>query len=193
MRLFMAVDLDEGARSLATRAIRNIEQKIQSADTAPRVAWVAVENLHVTVRFLGRVDEQLAERLIDEFQTPLTARGFTAAIGGLGAFPERGAPRAIWIGVLDGLRGFCEVYEEVWRRIRPLGVAPEGRPYSPHLTLGRVKQASRGAVDVLRGALQEGSRGSARWHVDRVTLYESRLSPGGSQYHARATARLMTA
>ena len=93
---------------------------------------------------------------------PLAAPRFRAAIGGLGAFPARGTPRVVWIGVLEGLRGFQLVYEELGRRISPLGCFPEDQPYSPHLTLGRVEDASRSAVDLLCRAVREGLSRSAR-------------------------------
>ena len=192
MRLFIAVDLDERARSFAAEAGAAVDERLRRSGSALRVAWVPAENMHSTIRFLGHANEVLATRLIDEFQMPLTAPRFTAAIGGLGAFPARGTPRVVWIGVLEGGGGFQRVYEEIGRRIGPLGVLPEDRPYSPHVTLGRVRDASRAAADRLRRAVREGMSGSARWHVGHVTLYESRLSSHGPRYQSHATAPLAT-
>jgi 2'-5' RNA ligase len=97
----------------------------------------------------------------------------------VGAFPPRGAPRVFWAGLTDGRDHLLEVERAVSQRLGPL-VPPEDRPYSPHLTLARVKEPG----SLSRPALFEGlaTRQFGKVHVDAITLFESRLSSKGASH-----------
>lgn len=179
MRLFVALELDERARKL----LADYQQQLSSLDQAVR--WVHPEQIHLTLKFLGEVPDQ---------QVPLVAKALDALddqpafdfeMEGVGYFGSPRSPRVIWAGVrapnppLTTLQGICE---EV---LSPLGYPPEGRAYSPHLTLGRVKDFQAGkhvadAVDQLKTQVS----GRLVQAAEEVTLFESILGPRGSRYVA---------
>ncbi len=183
----MAVLLPEDVRaSLAGAAAR-----LRAA--APDVAWVAPENLHVTLKFLGQVDEAHLHALAAALAA--AARGgpaFEARVVGLGAFPSVGRPRVLWAGVRDGAEALAALAARVEAACVGLGFAPETRPFAAHVTLGRVRslRCPRRAprlADLLDAAAGEEL---GRLRVERVALMESRLSPHGARYLERASAPL---
>ena len=89
----------------------------------------------------AKFESHASSRWSPSLTPPLDARSFTLRIGGGGAFPPTGAPRAIWLGLATGREGLIAVHEQLRGRLVPLGFAPEARPYSPHLTIARVKEA----------------------------------------------------
>ena len=106
---------------------------------------------------------------------------FTVAVGGVGVFPGRGDPRVLWVGIGGDLPEAARLQQSIERQLLPLGFAPENRPFTPHLTLGRVK-GKRGAgwrVDLERHE-GEGSLGS--FEVEECALVESRLDGSGATY-----------
>ena len=111
---------------------------------------------------------------------------FRIELRSFGAFPARGAPRVIWIGVREGAGPLGALCDEVARRLLPLGYSPDAQAYRPHLTVGRVRRAAGG----LRAALTAASAGIAlrqvSWSVGRAVLFESRLSAAGPAYRVVA-------
>ncbi len=157
---------------------------------APDVAWVAPGNLHLTLKFLG----QVAPARLDASAAALegTVRGaaaFDAAVVGLGAFPTVTRPRVIWAGVSEGAPALSGVAARVDAALAALGFPPEARPFSPHVTLGRVRVAGHAPrlADLLGAAAYQDF---GRMRVERVVLMESRLSRGGPRYSERASVRL---
>jgi 2'-5' RNA ligase len=137
------------------------------------------------VWFLGEVSEARAEAVLDSLRPPLQQPAFTLHLAGLGAFPPSGPPRVFWMGVADGRNELSRVHDEVGVRLAPWGFEGEGRPYSAHLTLARVKEppppAARAAIrHLLRDADADG--GSCR--IDALTVFRSRTSPSGAVYEA---------
>ena len=191
MRLFIAVDLDEGSRRAAAALGEEVARLLLAAGAADRrgVTWVSAHNLHLTLRFLGEVDEertdQLVARLGDPFQTP----AFQLTLSELGVFPPEGPPRVVWIGVKEAGGSLAALYREIEARLRPLQFEPEARPFHPHLTLGRFrKPAGRRARDLVCTEIPPQDIGPSR--VDHVTLYRSDLSPRGPTYTPLVQARL---
>lgn len=189
MRLFIAVDLDEPARAAAAADADALARQLAKGPAAPRIAWVPAGKLHLTVRFLGQVPDEKAAALAGAFQRGFKTAAFEASLSGLGVFPETGSPRVVWIGIGDGAASFQALHREVEAGLAPFGFEPEGRPFSAHLTLGRVREA-RGSAARIRETLARELRRPARWRVDRLTLYESRLSPKGPTYVPVAYAPL---
>ena len=179
MRLFVAVDLDASVRHAAGAVAQALQQRL--GETL-RARWVPADNMHLTVRFIGHVHEDRVSAVIDALRPELPVERFAIALGDPGVFPPHGPPRVLWIGLAEGLPSLRATHEELNRRLRPLGFEPESRPYSAHLTLARVKEASRGSAAATREALRAVRVGAARCHIDHVTLFESRLSPRGSIY-----------
>lgn len=139
------------------------------------------ERLHITVRFIGHVDDAQGQAISRALESRLDAPAFDLTIEGVGAFPPRGAPRVFWAGLTDGRDGLLRLERDVSARLAGL-VPPEERPYAPHLTLARVKEPA----GVARAALFEGltDRLFGRVRVEAITLFESRLSSKGPTYVA---------
>jgi 2'-5' RNA ligase len=157
---------------------------------APSVAWVAPDNLHLTVKFLGGVEPGQVEAVTAALRATVSATPpFELAIAGLGAFPTASRPRVIWAGVSGGREPVCRLAGEVEAALEPLGFAPESRPFSPHLTLGRIREPRpdrRLAALIARGA----GRAFGDLRVTSVSLMRSVLGPGGPRYSELAAVAL---
>ena len=144
------------------------------------MAWVAADNLHVTVKFLGGVDETRLAEAAAGLQRGATVPAFEAEICGLGAFPTTGRPRVLWAGA-PGSPAFTRLAEGIDGALAGLGFPPEGRGFTPHVTLGRVREPRRDVA--LTEALEAAAaRPFGAFRVERVSLMRSDLSPRGARY-----------
>jgi 2'-5' RNA ligase len=185
MRLFVAVELDD-----ATREAVRVEQRSAAKQFGRQssLRLIDPQQVHLTLAFLGNVAEPLVESLTALMTQPIaTTAPFRIGIGGLGAFPPHGAPRVLWLGLTTGVTQLNELHREVAARIATLRIPLEERVFRPHLTIGRWRQARpsdrpRAAGDTLARV--------AEMTVDRVTLFESRLSSQGASHFPLAHALL---
>lgn len=179
LRLFIAVEIPAEVRQNIYKETQNFRKGVDFL-----VRWVPVENMHLTLKFLGDVSPSNVEFLKQMLRNEAEAVScFSLHLTGLGAFPTSRRPRVIYIGIqapaaLDALQRGIEA------GCRRLGYDSEERPFSAHLTLGRVKQ-NVGAADQqkIRRAIESTQvdlLGTAR--VDSVHLYKSELHPSGSVY-----------
>jgi 2'-5' RNA ligase len=144
--------------------------------------WVPLQNMHLTVRFIGQVDDDHAPPLIDALTAPVDVAPFDMEFAGCGVFPPSGAPRVLWIGLTRGLSSLATLHEVFNRRLRPFGFEPEARPFNAHLTLARIKDAPGGSGRAVRDALARVTAPPARSQVSRATVFRSHLSPKGPRY-----------
>jgi 2'-5' RNA ligase len=159
------------------------------------VRWVPSHNIHLTLKFLGEVPgshlDFINQLLIN---TADANTEFDMQVTGLGSFPPSKRPRLIWIG-LQAPGALASIQQAIESGTTRLGYEKETRSFSPHLTLGRVKQTlSPGETDKIQRALksvQVGNIATAR--VDSVHLYKSDLRPTGSIYTKLFTAKLQAA
>jgi RNA 2',3'-cyclic 3'-phosphodiesterase len=152
------------------------------------VAWVAAPNLHVTLKFLGQVDEARLPTLSDALRAAVgEQRAFDIGVRGLGAFPSTTRPRVLWAGLDDASGALRVLAERVDRCCADLGVPRETRPFAGHVTLGRVREPRRqpALADQLTRPDDFG-----RVRVERVSLMRSELSPRGARYSELAAAPL---
>jgi 2'-5' RNA ligase len=146
------------------------------------VAWVAADNFHVTLKFLGEV----AAASLPQIEATLGAAAapaapFTLGVRGLGAFPSPARARVIWAGAAEGAGAAIRLAARVEEALEPLGFVRETRPFVPHVTLGRAREPRRRPA--LAAALAAGAtREFGRVAVARVSLMRSALSPRGSRY-----------
>lgn len=192
MRLFFALALDEPVRASATRVADMLQQRLERARCARAVKWVERENLHITMRFLGEVDEKGAHALFGGACERLLCSPFDLSVGGAGAFPPSGPPHALWIGTDDptGVESVRAVFALLEQRLATLGFEPEPRAHAPHMTLGRVREINRSRGRELRQWLSEVPGNLGTLHVSRVTLYRSHLSSSGPRYEVVAEVPL---
>ena len=187
MRLFAAAELDDTVRNRAA-AVSATLRAAAVADGRRAVSWVAPENLHITLRFIGDTDEATAERIVGQLVRPLDLPAFEVSIAGAGSFPPSGPPRVVWLGVGDGGVELAAVAREVNRRLEAIGLPREDRPFRAHLTIGRVKAPTGPRFREALSAARNVAVG--RCIVRGVTLFESRLSSSGSTYSVVATSPL---
>lgn len=145
MRLFTAIDP-------SAEVLARLERMISVLRPEALVKWSPVDNLHVTIKFIGQWPESRLEELNDALTSLLPRHPFTAEVRNLGWFPDDHSPRILWIGV-DGGDPLLELARETDECLAKFGIPKEDRPFKPHLTLARMK--SPVPLRRLRHRLQE--------------------------------------
>jgi 2'-5' RNA ligase len=182
MRLFVAIELgDPLIRSLVAR-IDRLRHEIEQAWPRLPVRWVGASNLHITLVFLGEVGEESSLAVRAALDRPIAVAPFELTLAGLGIFPSSGPLRVVWMGVAQGAEPARVIHAEVARRLAPLDYRPESRPYTPHLTIARVKDARGPGARQARELVRRFPAGGGVTRVESVTLFRSHLSPRGSTY-----------
>lgn len=176
MRTFVAIEFSDAVRS------KLCELGARLRRSGANASWVKPEHLHLTLRFLGEIDESLAGRICDLLLLKYAGlRIFELTVQGVGAFPAIHKPAVVWAGVSPLEGGLEEAYRHADAAAGEIGVAPEGRPFHPHATLARVRQPSR--LQALVTAIEkERSFNAGGFTVRAVSLFRSELTPRGSIY-----------
>ena len=144
--------------------------------TRSSMRWTKPENLHLTLRFLGNVDQGKLDGIYTAL-TPLTSAPFTLQADGFGAFPNTARPHSIWLALAEGGDHSVSLAERIAEALLPLGF-DRPRPIRPHLTLGRVKQSN----DDWPSVLSNTPAAFPSITVTRFTLWQSDLTPDGPIY-----------
>ncbi|MEE9284667.1 MAG: RNA 2',3'-cyclic phosphodiesterase [Dehalococcoidia bacterium] len=188
IRAFVAIELTPEMQ----RALGEVQARVKAAIDAP-VRWVAPESTHLTLKFLGDIDHDQVEPIASAMaQAASDAQPFTLGLADVGGFPSLARPRVLWVGLRGDPpdtsgSGLVRLQSDLERRLEPLGFARERRPFTPHLTLGRVRSPGRLQWSQDPGGL--GSPGAAH-RVESVSLMQSILRPQGAAYHRLSSARL---
>jgi 2'-5' RNA ligase len=138
--------------------------------------------MHLTLRFLGEVSDDRASGVLGILRDPIPIVPFGVSWQGLGAFPPKGPPRVLWMGAGRGREAVLEIENALSARLESLGFEREARPYAPHLTLARVREAGGLRPVPLFEGIADQSIGTT--NVDAITLFQSKLSPKGPTYVA---------
>ena len=174
MRAFVAIDISDQVR----RAIAELLDGLRPLDSGVR--WSRPEGLHVTLKFLGEISAEQAEAARQGLAAVRGPVPFPVAIRGAGYFPNERAPRVVWLGVEAGPE-LAELAGAVEAALSSLGFPKENRPFSPHLTLARLRAPGR--VPAVQEALRRrqpvelGTFEAAAFH-----FYESKPAAGGTVY-----------
>jgi 2'-5' RNA ligase len=188
VRLFIAVDVDAATRRAVERLRERVRERLPAADRALR--WVEPANLHLTIRFLG--EQADPGRIEAALGPPFEQPAFDLAWHDPAWLPPRGRPRVFYLAVGDGVAPLQALEREITHRLAGLGVPPDERPFTAHLTLARVREGADphviGRLDA--ATAHEPVAAGLRVPVGTVVLYESRLSPRGSTYIARHRSAL---
>jgi 2'-5' RNA ligase len=184
MRLFIALDIDDGIRGRISRFIEGVHR------FAPDARWVRPESLHVTLKFIGEKPDEAVEEMrcaLSEVRTPpleMTLRGY-------GFFPEAREARVFWIGIDSGPR-LAGLAQQVDEALVGLEIAKPAQAFSPHLTLARCgsgaprrQKGDRLNRLFLRLQQQLAARPAPEFGTmtaREFCLYRSQLAPGGSRY-----------
>jgi len=175
MRAFIAIDLDREIKARLEELVRGLQA------TRADVRWVGAGGMHLTLKFLGPVDDGQAARI----QAILTGIGrrhpaFPLRPAGTGAFPNAGSPRVLWVG-FAAEPGLLALQADLDASLEAEGFEREARAFTPHLTLGRVKGPGR--IDKAMLELDKHREEAfGTMTARKVTLFESLLLPQGAEY-----------
>jgi 2'-5' RNA ligase len=189
MRAFIAIALPQEIRDFL-EGIQN-QLKPHGAD----VKWVEPRNIHLTLKFLGEIDESKLNRvsvILDEVAGLLPP--FAVTINAVGAFPKITSPRVIWAGIDKGDGEIKKIAQELEERIAEIGIPKEERRFSSHITIGRTRSGL--SLDKLAGGLEKtallAKDARQEFLANKITLFKSTLTPKGPIYEILKEANLKT-
>jgi RNA 2',3'-cyclic 3'-phosphodiesterase len=176
IRAFLAVDLSETYRAgLAT--VQDYLKK-SGAD----VRWTSVAGIHLTLKFFGEIEEDHVDTLAaTAADITCTTPSFTLGVQGVGTFPGPRNPRVIWLGLSGRTDILAMMVQNLEQAFVPLGFPSEKRPFTPHLTLGRVR-SSQGRETLSRALQTIALPDFPELLVDKLVLFRSTLRPQGALY-----------
>ena len=184
IRAFIAIELDEPVR----RGLADLEEDLKRSGA--EVKWVKPANLHLTLKFLGQVEEDAVSRVSGIMEEAVEGVApFGLRIAGAGSFPRGRRPRVVWVAAHEAGSTLEAIHRRLEKGLSSVGVAPDGRRFVAHVTLGRVRSGRRSerlADDIDRAAEREFGEVT----VDALTLFESTLTPTGPIYTAIGRASL---
>lgn len=177
-RTFIALELPDNVRAFLTREIARLSQAL------PGVRWVDPAGLHLTLAFLGELDDEaLAAAKTATQQAATPGAPFTLRTGALGTFGPRSTPRVIWIGMQGEMPHLLALQEALAQQLEDAGFPREQRPYSPHLTLARLKTPLAPEVLTrLDTLLREPRREHTSWRAEDISVMKSELARSGAHY-----------
>ncbi len=195
VRAFIAVDISQEARAALADVINGLQQQGVSG-----VRWVRPEGIHLTLKFLGEIDPGLVDGIMNALGRAAQGTGaFRLALSDIGAFPNTNNPRVIWAGLKGELGHLKDIQEKIDREVHSTtGLPMETRPFTPHLTLGRM--GNRASSDERRRAGKAMAEAgpalpslpslNVSWRVEDVSLIRSTLTPQGAVYDLLGSRKL---
>ena len=175
IRSFIAVDLDEpNVRERIISAQRGLDQ------TRAQLKLVDPSILHLTLRFLGEIPQGTVESVKDAMNG-VQFSPFEVEFSGMGAFPNLNRINVVWVGIIRGQEQLNEIFRQLEPKLRQIGLAPDNKGFSPHLTVARVRSAvNKDALADFVSSMREADFG--RMPVSVVRLKKSTLTPKGPIY-----------
>jgi len=175
IRCFIAINLPDRV----TRSIADMIAELRKS--AADVAWVQIEKIHLTLKFLGSTEDSLIPKMAERISKKLSHYdAFCIKIVGLGCFPSEKRPRVFWVGMesSDLLTG---IQKDMDAQAAEFGFALEDRPFSPHLTIGRVR-SQKGIAEMLRRFAEFRRADFGAVEVKCIHIIKSELKPAGAEY-----------
>jgi len=190
MRTFIAIELPQEVKD----KLAELQALLKKAGAD--VKWIEPENIHLTLKFLGEIDENKSVKVTEAIEDiAKKSKQLRMSLASLGAFPRIEFPRIIWVGIDKGDKEITELAKVLEERIEKLGIPREERRFSSHITIGRVRNPLN--KDKLAKVLKEldnyFSGKNIEFDVTKITLFKSTLGPGGPVYAALKEVTLTTA
>lgn len=188
IRAFIAIALPDPIKA----SLSSLEDRLRPAEH-PYVKWVGTEGIHLTLKFLGNIAPDQVPRIIEAIAPASQGLSpFELQIGGLGVFPNLQHPRVIWVAVTGEVERLIALQRGIDQALAPLGFPREGRPFTPHLTLGRLRERAspgeRNSIGKLVMATE--FEGGPAMEVKELSLMRSTLTPSGAIYSRLASIEL---
>lgn len=188
VRAFIAIELPQAA----IEGLSALREMVQPREH-PFVKWVDPGGIHLTLTFLGNVPQERVPRIAAAMEEGASgASPLRLHLGGMGAFPNLRRPRVVWVAVEGDVDRLAALKKGIDQALVPLGFRPEARPFTPHLTLGRVREGATPAEQQRLGQVVSGTeyRVDVSMEVGEVSLMRSRLTPAGAIYSRLAAVAL---
>jgi 2'-5' RNA ligase len=180
IRAFIAIELPDSIKS----SLSLLQNDLKRSTSAP-VKWVAPNSIHLTLKFLGNISQEKIPEISDAIdKTTRQTAPFSLELSHLGAFPNTHSPRVVWIGLKGDIDTLTVLQKNIESSLIPYGFPPEGKGFSPHLTLGRIREKllpeDRRRLGELIASTEVSS--TSRFTADSVNLMRSTLTPSGAVY-----------
>jgi len=175
IRCFISVKLPDEVR----RSMADLIAELKKA--GPDVSWVPAGNIHLTLKFLGNTNDSLIPMIKERITKKLSHyNAFYIKIVGVGCFPSEKRPRVLWIGI-ERSDLLNSIQKDMEAEVEELGFAPEDRPFSPHLTFGRVR-SQKGIAEMLRRFTEFRTADFGLVEVKSIHIMKSDLKPTGAEH-----------
>jgi len=175
IRCFISVNLPDDVR----RSMADLIAELKKA--GPDVSWVPAGNIHLTLKFLGNTNDSLIPMIKERITKKLSHyNAFYIKIVGVGCFPSEKRPRVLWIGI-ERSDLLNSIQKDMEAEVEELGFAPEDRPFSPHLTFGRVR-SQKGIAEMLRRFTEFRTADFGLVEVKSIHIMKSDLKPTGAEH-----------
>lgn len=176
VRAFIALDISSDIKE----KLSNLQKSLK--DTDIKIRWVAPENIHITLKFLGNVEGNKISKIKNVLREVVEENeAFIIKFTGIGAFPHLHNPRVIWVGIEEGEAGLKKINQKIEEGLKKIKIKREGKEFQPHLTIGRMKSSfnKKIMIDLINKYKDE------KWGeivAEKITLYKSTLTAKGPVY-----------
>lgn len=186
MRTFIAIELPDNIKN----SLAALQEKIKSSQAD--IKWVEKTNIHLTLKFLGEIDENKLLQVITVLgEIAANTRSYQTTISTIGGFPKIDYPRVIWVGIESGDSETKNIAKLVEENLEKIGIPKEERAFSSHITLGRTRSSkNQKQLAYELNKLQKDFKALESFKVGKITLFKSLLSSKGPTYQAIAEISL---
>jgi 2'-5' RNA ligase len=179
IRSFISINLPDGIK----RSMAELIAELKKPETD--VAWVPAEKIHLTLKFLGNTDDSLIPKIKEHISKKLSHyNAFYIKIVGIGCFPSEKRPRVLWVG-MENSDLLTSIQKDMDTEAAEFGFALEARPFSPHLTIGRVR-SQKGIAEMIRRFSEFRTADFGIVEVKSIHIMKSELKPAGAEYTSLA-------
>jgi 2'-5' RNA ligase len=188
IRTFIAIELPVEVKNDLKQLVTNLKNK----EACP-AKWVDSDAIHLTLKFLGNIGPDKIDLIKQIMRESAAATGpFHLQLGGLGAFPNLNRAQVVWVGITGDLDNLESLQQKLEQGLAGVGFTPERRPFTPHLTLARVRETATLSQRQLLGERISGQlwESSFKIGVDSYSLMRSQLSRSGAVYTQLASIDL---
>lgn len=175
IRSFLAFDMEN---ETVKKKLASVQRLL--AQTGADLKLVEPQNIHITIRFLGDITQNMVEKIYAEMQK-IQFTPFNVQIKSLGAFPDLRYPRVVWAGITEGPDQLKAVFNQLEPRLRSLGFAPDHKGFSPHLTIARVR-SGRNKAQLADFVAENANYDFGAIKAECLRLKRSNLTPRGPLY-----------
>lgn len=187
MRTFIAIELSGEIKEYLSR----LQEKLKTSQAD--VKWVAPANIHLTLKFLGEIDDKTKDNVTGIVEDIAKDKSpFYLNIASLGAFPRIESPRVIWVGIDKGDAQVKEIAKALEEKLSKIGIPAEDKLFSSHITIGRTKSSKNrnNLAKSMESLKENAAEGITELRVEKITLFKSTLTPKGPIYEVLKEAYL---